>query len=137
PARMPAHLLDCVKRASAKIVAIHADEPLLGRAENHRIVTAPAMRIAVIETLLSCKCAMLFEQLNDERIDLPNRFADQFGRKFSAGAFGVKNTAGGIDRAIHGNPITLADNEVFLSVTRSSVYCAGTLFERDVIAEKA
>ena len=45
------HLLDGVQRALAEVVAVHADEPLLGGAEDGRVVAAPAVRIAVLDLL--------------------------------------------------------------------------------------
>ena len=53
PRRIPLHFLDRRQRVlaqrSAVDDAIHADEPLLGRAENRRIMAAPAMRITVLD----------------------------------------------------------------------------------------
>src|SRR6185437_3090156 len=53
PIRIPFHSPDRLQRALAQIVALHADEPLFGGAENRRVVTPPAMRIAVLDVLLS------------------------------------------------------------------------------------
>ena len=44
-------LLDGFERVLAEIVALHADEPLLGGAEDGGVVAAPAVRIAVVELL--------------------------------------------------------------------------------------
>ncbi len=44
PGGDPADLLDGVERALAEIVVLHADEPLLGGAEDGRVVAAPAVR---------------------------------------------------------------------------------------------
>ena len=49
PGGHPLHLLDGFERALAEIVAVHADEPLLGGAEDDRVVAAPAVRIGVRE----------------------------------------------------------------------------------------
>jgi hypothetical protein len=50
-ARRPFHGLDGVERALAQIVAVHADEPLLGRTEDGRMMAAPAVRVAVLDIL--------------------------------------------------------------------------------------
>ena len=47
------HLLDGFERALAEIVAVHADEPLFGGAEDGRVVAAPAVRIAVLDLLVA------------------------------------------------------------------------------------
>ena len=49
PGGDPADLLDGLERALAEVVAVHADEPLLGGAEDDRIVAAPAVRVGVRE----------------------------------------------------------------------------------------
>ncbi len=52
PARNPLDLLDRVESALAQRAAllgmVHRDEPLLGRAEDHRLLAAPAVRVAVL-----------------------------------------------------------------------------------------
>ena len=43
----PAGPVDGFERALAEIVAVHADEPLFGGAENDGVVAAPAVRIGM------------------------------------------------------------------------------------------
>ena len=54
----PAHLADGFERVLPEIVAVHADEPLLGGAEDGRLVAAPAMRIAVFDLFRGQQGAM-------------------------------------------------------------------------------
>src|SRR5689334_8049181 len=49
PRRRPLDFVDGFERLLAKVVAIHPDESLLGGAENGRLMTAPAMRITVLD----------------------------------------------------------------------------------------
>src|SRR5262245_42377916 len=52
PGGQPFHLADRFERTLAKVVALHPDEPLFGRAEDGRVVTTPAMRVAVLNFFL-------------------------------------------------------------------------------------
>ena len=72
------------KVLAAELFAIHADEPLFCRAENNRIVAAPAVRIAVFHLRLASQRSVLFQQLDDQRIDLPDRLANEFFRQYAA-----------------------------------------------------
>ena len=47
--RARAHAAVALSAPELSLIRVHVDEPLLGGAENHRIVAAPAMRIAVRE----------------------------------------------------------------------------------------
>src|SRR5579875_79242 len=48
----PLHRFDGVERALAEMIALHADEPLLGGAKDGGVVAAPAVRITVFDLLL-------------------------------------------------------------------------------------
>ncbi len=52
PARCPLDLADLGERRGAQACLFHADEPLRRRAEDHRRLVAPAVRIAVAERLV-------------------------------------------------------------------------------------
>ena len=56
------HGLDGFESALAQIVAVHADEPLLGGAEDGRMVAAPAVRIAVLDILFGQQRARRFSE---------------------------------------------------------------------------
>ena len=137
PGGHPADLLDGFERALAEIVALHADEPLLGGAEDGRVVAAPAVRIGVGDLLEAAERVVRFQDFDDDGVGFPNGFADDFFGQASRGAFGVIEAAGGIDRAEGRDAVLAADDVVFLSVAGGGVDGAGALFERDVIGEDA
>ncbi len=51
PLRHPLHVLDGFQRVLAEMIHLHADEPLLGGAEDYRVVAAPAVRVGVRQFL--------------------------------------------------------------------------------------
>jgi hypothetical protein len=57
-----------VSEPSARSPAFPADEPLLGGAEDDRLVAAPAVRVGVLNFVPAQQRAALFEQLDDERV---------------------------------------------------------------------
>src|SRR5881296_3701929 len=72
PGRDPAHVVpDGAERALAQAVLVERDEPLLGRAEQRRVLAAPAVRIAVGERLLRHQRTPRLEVRDDLRIGLP------------------------------------------------------------------
>ena len=104
---------------------VKIDEPLLGRAEDHRLVAAPAMRIGVLEVLLGQKSATRLEQLNHQRI------GGKYLLALKGGQFGflpclllhmhratVIHAAGQID------PVALAGVEVICAMRGSRVHAA-------------
>src|SRR6202041_4069659 len=68
PGRRPFHFVDFLQRALAQIIALHADEPLLGSPKNHRILAAPTMRIAVPEFRAVHQSASFRQQLNNRLV---------------------------------------------------------------------
>ncbi len=58
------------RRGSALVRRVELDEPLLGGAEDHRFVAAPAVRVAVRESAFAQEHAALTEQCNDLGIGL-------------------------------------------------------------------
>ena len=63
PRGRPFHFLNFLERVLAQIVVLQIDEPLLRGAENHGIVAAPAVRIAVRQFAFADQRAASFEQL--------------------------------------------------------------------------
>ncbi len=61
---------------------IHLDEPLFGGAENHRIVAAPAMRVAVRIGIIGQESASIGEKLYDNGIRRKHILALIFGQAF-------------------------------------------------------
>ena len=66
PRRNPFHFLDFREGLLAQVFLIESDEPLLGGAEDHRIVAAPAVRIAVLELAFGDERPARLQQLNDD-----------------------------------------------------------------------
>ena len=112
----------------AKIVAIESDEPLLGGAENHGIVAAPAVRIAVREFLFADEHAALLQQLDDRSIRLEDRLAFVLGQAFGEAAFVIL-------RRVGFEVVFLASVEIFGAVARRGMNDSAALIERDVIGE--
>src|SRR6185295_10330959 len=76
PGRSPFDGLDGVESALAQLIAVHADEPLFGGAENRGAMASPAVRIAVLDVLFSQECAGIFQYSDDDRVGLPDGLAD-------------------------------------------------------------
>src|SRR5216117_514854 len=78
PGRDPAHVVpDGAERALAQPVLVERDEPLLGRAEQRRVLAAPAVRIRVRQGMLGRQRADLLEVGDDLRIRVPHREAGE------------------------------------------------------------
>src|SRR3989441_1131920 len=102
---------------------IHLDEPLLGGAEDHRIVAAPAMRVAVRIVRGGKKRAALAEKLDDDRIGSEDVLALVFGQ-----AFGID--AAVVQRSGSLQAIFLAGEEVLDAVARGGMDDSAALLER-------
>ena len=108
----------------------HGNEPLLGGAEDHRIVAAPAVRIGVLGFFRVQQRAAAFDQVDDGLIGVPNALAVVFRQAVAQDAFFV-DVAGGIEAVLH------AGGEVFSAVRRRSVDDAGAGIHGDVVGEHA
>src|SRR5713226_8649043 len=64
--------LDRVEDARAEAMLVELDEPLLGRAEERRVLAAPAVRVRVVERALGDEHAERSEMLDDLGIRLPD-----------------------------------------------------------------
>ena len=69
----PDVVADRVERATAQPVLVERDEPLLGGAEQRRVLAAPAVRIRVIERHRRDERADAPQVLDDLRIRIPHR----------------------------------------------------------------
>ena len=134
---IPFHFLDRFERVLAQVVAVHADEPLFGGAEDGGVVAAPAMRIAVLDLAHRQQRAGALQDFDDDRVAFPDGLAEQFFGQLAWRAFGLEEAAGAVDGAIHRESVLDADHVVFLTVAGSGVHCAGALFERYVLAQHA
>ena len=98
---------------------VHRDEPLRRRTKDHRVLAAPAMRVAVVILLTEKQHAFLTHELDNRIVRIKHALAREvfnFGRE----------TSRVIDRAINIEPVTLANHEVVMTMARRGVYGAGT-----------
>ena len=122
------HRVGCVDGALAQQVLIHRDKPLRRRAEDHRIVAAPAVRIGM---LVLCgrsrarRCAQILDDLGVRIEDLHARIRPGFGGE----------AARGVDRVEHRQSVLHPGIEVVGAVARRGVHGAGSGFELDVVGE--
>src|SRR6202023_1174956 len=103
-------------------------EPLLGGTENHRIVAAPAVRIAVSEFSLADEHAALLQQFDDRPIGLEYRFAFVLRQTFGESAFVVL-------RRVRFEIVFLAGVEIFSAMAGRRVNNSAALIERHVVGE--
>ena len=107
---------------------LHADEPLLGGAEDHRVVAAPAVRIGVLVVVVAEQRAAIREKLHDDRVGAENIFAFVFRQTFEVHAAIVEGR-------ISFETVFLSGVEVVGAVSRRGVDDAATLVERDVLCK--
>ena len=74
----------------------HADEPLLGGAEDDRIMAAPAMRIGVLHLFRMHEHAASLQQFDDRRVRIENALAFVLGQSVAQDSCFI-DIAGGID----------------------------------------
>ena len=117
---------------------LHADEPLLGGAEDDGVVAAPAVRVGVLEAGGAEERALLFEQFDDDRVGLQDGLQIFVGQRWpSAVTLGV--AAGGRRHRRTGlrEAVALAGVEVVDAVGGRGVDGAGALLGGDVVGEDA
>ena len=136
PGRVPLHFLDLFQRARAQRAVrrrawrLHRDEPLLGGAEDHWIVAAPAMRIRVLDVLRAQQHAAALQQLDDRRIGLEDLRPSYSGSP--------------LRRMPASSTLQCRSRPYFTPVLKSSAPCAGAVWTApvpgvhgDVVAEHA
>ena len=111
----------------------HADEPLLGSADDDRVVAAPAVWVRVLVGGRAEKCTFFFEQLDDRCV----RFEDSevfVGLRDSSSTVhaGVALTSGVVDVLDLGQVVALACVEVVDAVGGCGVDGSGALIGCDV-----
>src|SRR5262249_23846769 len=128
PAGYPAHARDLGERAAAELGPLHADEPLLGRPEDDRVLAPPAVRIAVAHGLGGDETAARPEVLDDARIGVED-----------AHALPLRDVGGGatplVDRCQHVEAVADARLVVLLAVAGRGVDEPRASLERDVLGE--
>ena len=134
--RIPLDVLaDLFASLLAQTGLVHRDKPLVGSTEEHRMLAAPAVRIAVRDLLLEDQGATLAQELDDVRVGL-------IGVHTAEGATGTKLLAGVelavvIDRhADVGNALLEAGKVVVDAVAGRVVDDTGTVIDTDVIGQQ-
>ena len=134
--RIPLDVLaDLLASLLAQAGLVHRDEPLVGCTEEHRVLAAPAVRIAVRDLLLEDQGAALAQELDDVRVGL-------IGIHAAEGAAGAKLLAGVelavvIDRhADVGDALLEAGKVVVNAVAGRVVDDTGTVIDTDVIGQQ-
>ncbi len=108
----------------------HGDEPLLGGAEDHGIVAAPAVRVGVLSLFRVQQSAAALEQVDDRLIRFPDALAGVLRQAVAQDAFFV-DVAGGVETVLH------AGEKVLRAVRGSGVDHAGARVHGDVVGEHA
>ena len=134
--RIPLDVLtDLLASLLAQTGLVHRDKPLVGSTEEHRVLAAPAVRIAVRDLLLEDQGAALAQELDDVRVGL-------IGVHTAEGATGTKLLAGielavVIDRhADVGDALLEAGEVVVDAVAGRVVDYTGTVIDTDVIGQQ-
>jgi hypothetical protein len=128
PRRNPSNAIDLLEDAPAQLVRLHRDEPLLGRAEDHRILASPAVRIAVLHALRREKPPRFAEPGDDRRVGVEDALARE-------ALDVVREAAAGIDRRVDRETVPKTDLVVFLPVSRRGVDESRSGVERRMLAE--
>ena len=134
--RIPLDVLaDLFASLLAQTGLVHRDEPLVGSTEEHRVLAAPAVRIAVRDLLLEDQGSALAQELDDVRVGL-------IGIHTAEGATGAKLLTGVelavvIDRhADVGDALLEAGKIVVDAVAGRVVDDTGTVIDTDVIGQQ-
>src|ERR1700735_1421104 len=120
PGGNPFHFGDFGESFFAQVVVIEFDEPLFGGAENHRIMAAPAVRIAVGNFSLADQHVFFSQQLVNQRVGFEYGFAFVLGQTFDEAAFVIL-------RGVSFEAVVLAGAEVIDAVARRGVHDAAAL----------
>ncbi len=129
PRGNPAHLVvDGVQGALAQLVFFHADEPLGGGTEDHRILAAPAVRIGMGNGTRVQQGAHFLQLVDDAGIGFKDIEA---GKKFHAGQKTARIVQGRIDVQF----VFKAHFIVFATMTGGGVHAAGTGVQCHMAAE--
>ena len=132
---IPLHVvLDLIAGSLAQAGLVHGDEPLIGGAEQHRVLAAPAMGIAVGDLLLHHQGAALAQKLDDVRVGLVGVHAGE--RAAGAKLLADVELAVVIDG--HADLHALLDANVIVvgTVTGRVVDDTGTVVDANVISKQ-
>src|SRR5258706_4425699 len=99
----------------SQIRAVHRNEPLRGGAKDHRVLAAPAMRIAVVVALSQQEHATFAHELNDLRVSCKHIQAREM--------FDLRcELARVVNRAIDFQSVSLPNYEIVVAMTRRGMY---------------
>ena len=137
PGRNPPHTIDLRQGLLPQFVDVHRDEPLFGRAEDDRVLAAPAVRIRVGERTMAQEPAFCPEHVHDGRI----RFEDLLPGKFR---HGISKAPGVIHRRQDLQPFPYRgfrivfqhEQIVFHAMSGRNMHTAGALLQRHKITEQ-
>ena len=134
--RIPLDVLaDLLASLLAQTGLVHRDKPLIGSTEEHRVLAAPAVRIAMRDLLLEDQGAALAQELDDVRVGL-------VGIHTAEGTAGAKLFAGVelavvIDRHANVGDALLEAGEVVVDAVAGRVVDdTGTVIDTDVIGQQ-
>ncbi len=137
PGRCPLHALDRLQRlrpqgaaAGRGGFAIHGDEPLRRGQEDHRVVAAPAVRIAVAELRAMPEPGALVQRFLDLRVGGPDLQAGE--QQHVVGVVAAR-----ADRGVDVQAVADAGRVIVRAVAGRGVDDAGAGLERDVVGEHA
>ena len=129
PGRRPLHLGDFLQRAAPQVVALHADEPLLGGAEDGGVMATPAVRIGMFQRLGAQQAPVPAQDLDNGGVGLEHLLPGQPGAGLGGEAAGL------VHGTEDGQAVLLADYVIFVAVSRRRVHDAAALFQRHVRAQ--
>ena len=124
----PAHAVDLLEGRRAQPPLLHRDEPLAGRAEDHRVLAAPAVRVAVGDLPLAQQVAGVANGRDDDGVGVEDLLA---GHALDVGGEPPPVVHGAVDV----ETVPLPDHVVLLAVARSGVDQTRAGLEGDVVAE--
>ena len=100
---------------------VHRDEPLRRSAKDHRVLAAPAMRIAMLILFTEEQHAAFAHELNNRIVRIEHALT---GEMFDL----RRESPGVIDRTIDLQTVTLADHEVVVTMTGRGVHATSACF---------
>ena len=128
PGRHPLHAVDRLERALPQAGVLHRYEPLLGAAEEKRLLATPAVRVTVADRRLGDERTGSLEDLDDAPVGVEHALAREFGHL-------PGEASAAVHRRVDVEPVAEPDQVVVLPMARGRVDDAGTALERHMVAE--
>src|SRR5713226_5556729 len=136
PGGEPFHLMNFLKRFLAERFffsvgrLVHLDEPLLGGAEDYRIVAAPAVRVTVLVLVVAQQRAAIAEQLDNGCVSCEDILSLVLKKTLCENSFVIK-------RCVRFEPVFLSYVKVVGAMTGGGVNDSASLIERDMLGQHA